>query len=380
MLSQDLRLVDNSEGRPVPHPRFAKTIFMRTCVHILKSAQPECSGIARIVVDFAKRSESHGYRTSVLFLGNGSLVGETRQQGIHAVSVPWTGYRSDPAGMWRVWRWLRTHSAEIAHLHLGARSHRMLCRMAGAKAVVQHVHGQILEPALNSVSDISFHGADAVIAVSQAVAQCLRGCHPEVIYSGIEIDAGPVDSPPFSGPLRVGILSRLIPLKNIEGAIEAAARLKETGVDVHIEIAGVGPSEHALRELATSFDVSDRIHFLGWQTNIAPLLSSWHILLIPSKHEGLPRAALEAMAAARAVFASKVGGLGELILDDVTGKLFTAGDTAGMVRCIAEADKDRQRLAHMGGEGRERVRTLFSPDRMTERIAALYDRLLNRTR
>jgi glycosyltransferase involved in cell wall biosynthesis len=353
---------------------------MRTCVHILKSAQPECSGIARIVADFAKRSEPHGYRTTVLFLGSGPLVNELSQAGIQTASVSWTGYRSDPAGMWRVWRWLRAQRAEIAHLHHGAQSHRMLCHMAGAKAVVQHVHGQILEPALNPVSDLSFRGADAVIAVSRAVAQCLRGCDPEVIYSGIETGPAPSDAPSPSGPLRLGVLSRLIPLKNIEAAIEAAARLKDTGVDVQIDIAGVGPSENALRELASTLSVADRVSFLGWQPDVLPLLSSWHILLIPSKHEGLPRAALEAMAARRAVFASRVGGLGELVVDGVTGRLFTAGDTAEMVRCIADADKDRQRLADMGREGRERVRTLFSPDRMTERIATLYDGLLKRGR
>ncbi len=351
---------------------------MPTCVHIVKNAQPECSGIARIIADLAKRSGSYGYRISVLFLGDGPLVSELKEAGIQAAAVSWTGHRGDPAGAWRVWRWLRKHPAQIAHLHHGGLSHRLLCHLGGVKSVVRHVHGQILEPALNSVSELSFRGTDAVIACSQAVADSLRWCIPEVIYAGIEVGADPPSPPPLTGPLRLGVLSRLVPLKNIEAVIETTARLTRLGIDVQTEIAGTGPSESALRELTARLDVAGHVRFLGWQRDVDALLSSWHILLMPSMQEGFPVAALEAMGMARPVFASRVGGLCELVVDGVTGRLFPAGDTDALVRCIAEIDKDRLQLTRMGRAGWERAKTLFSPDRTAERTAALYDRLLNR--
>jgi hypothetical protein len=80
----------------------------------------------------------------------------------------------------------------------------LLCRLAGAKAVVQHVHLPTLEPHLNSVSRLRFRGADLVIACSQDVADSLRGCDPEVVYAGIEMQADPPPGPSLSGPLRLG--------------------------------------------------------------------------------------------------------------------------------------------------------------------------------
>ena len=177
---------------------------MPTCVHILKNARAECTGISRTIADLAKHSNSYGYEISVLFLGDGPLVAVMKDAGIQATIVSWAGNRGDPAGAWRVWRWMRKHSADIAHVHHGGLTHRLLCRLAGVKAVVQHVHGQILEPDLHSVSQLSFRGADAVIACSRAVAASLRGCTPEVVYAGIEIEADPPSAPPLSGPLRLG--------------------------------------------------------------------------------------------------------------------------------------------------------------------------------
>jgi glycosyltransferase involved in cell wall biosynthesis len=313
---------------------------MPTCVHIIKNAQPECTGITRLIADLAQRSGSYGYQASILFLGDGPLVAAMKDAGIQANAIPWTGSYDDPAGAWRVWRWMRKHPAEIAHLHRGAGSLRLLCRLAGAKAVVQHVHGPTLEPHSNPASELRFGGADVVIACSQSVADALRGCAPEVVYAGIEMQADPPSGPPLSGPLRLGVLSRLVPLKSVDTVIEATARLTQMGIDVQTEIAGTGPSESALRELATSLGVAGRVHFLGWQQDVAPLLSSWHILLMPSLQEGLPVAALEAMKAARAVFASRVGGLSELVVDEVTGRLFAPRDTDALVRCIAEIEKD----------------------------------------
>ena len=352
---------------------------MPTCVHILKNAQPECTGIARIVADLASRSGSFGYQASILFLGDGPLVGTMNDAGVPATAIPWTGSLSDLAGAWKVWRWMRKHPADIAHLHRGAGALRLLCRLAGAKAVVQHIHGPTLEPYLNSVSDLSFRGAAAVVACSQSVADSLRGCTPVVIYAGIEMQSAPPAPPPLSGPLRLGVLSRLVPLKNIEAVIDATAQLTQIGIDVQTEIAGTGPSESALRELAANSGATDRIHFLGWQEDAAALLSTWHLLLMPSTHEGFPVAALEAMKAARPIFASRVGGLSELVEDGVTGKLFTPGDTDALVRSLAEIDRDRPALAHMGRAGWERARTLFSADQAARRTTELYDRLLRRS-
>jgi glycosyltransferase involved in cell wall biosynthesis len=250
--------------------------------------------------------------------------------------------------------------------------------MAGARALVQHVHSRILEPGGGSISQLSFRGADAVVACAQAVADCVRKSHAEIIYSGVETGSEPPSPPDSAGPLTVGVLTRLIPLKNVEAAIKAAACLAERDIPVRVEIAGTGPSEPSLRELANSLAVADRVRFLGWQTDIPGLLKRWDLLAIPSLEEGLPISALEAMAAARPVVASRVGGLGELVVDGVTGMLLAPNDTDALVACLANLACDRRKLILMGEKGWKRAHEYFSAELMARRTTELYDRLLNR--
>lgn len=301
-----------------------------------------------------------------------------KDAGIPADVVSWAATRRDLGGAWRVWRWLRKHPAEIAHVHHGGLAVRAVCRMAGVGAIVQHIHGRILEPTGAPISQMDFRAVDAIIACSQAVADCLPGHHAEVIYAGIEATSHPPVAAALTGPLKLGVLARLIPLKNVESLINATARLASMGIEVQVEIAGSGPSEISLRDLVASLGLVDRVRFLGWQVDVDRLLASWDLLVIPSLEEGFPLSVLEAMAAARPVVASRVGGLSELVVDGVTGSLVPPGDTDALVHRIAELASDRQRLALMGAEGWKRVRRHFSADLMARRTTELYDRLLDR--
>jgi glycosyltransferase involved in cell wall biosynthesis len=299
--------------------------------------------------------------------------------GIPAKTIAWTGRRSDPAGAWKVWSWLRKHPAQIVHLHHGGLATRAVCRMAGARVVVQHVHSRILESDGTSASRLRFRMADAVIANSRAVADCLRGFPAEVIYPGVETESNsPIAVMRTSRSLKIGVLSRLVPLKNVEAVIRAAARLLARGIDVRVEIAGSGPLESSLHDLIASLKVKESVKLLGWQVGVRELLNSWDLLVVPSLEEGFGFSALEAMAAARPVLASKVGGLSELVVDGLTGRLVAPGDTDALVDCIADFALNREQLALMGSEGWKRAQIHFSTDLMARRTAELYGRLLNR--
>lgn len=350
---------------------------MRTCLHIVKSAQPECTGMYRIITALARHAEAHGYRVQTLFLEDGPLRAQLEAAGVAASAVRWNGRKTDMAGALRVARWLHNNPAEIAHVHHGGYVLRTLCRWAGVCAVVQHVHGTVLEPDMSSAAKLRFRGADAVIACSQTVAESLRACAPEVIYSGIETATTMPPGPPVHGPLRLGTLSRLVRLKRIDCVIEATARLRAMGIDVAAEICGTGPEEAALRALAERLGVTREVRFLGWQAQTATLLASWHVLVQPSLTEGFGLSALEAMAAGRAVVASRVEGLAELVVDGVTGRLIPPGDTDALTACLVELARDRDRLTQMGAEGWRRARAEFSAETMAQKITALYDRLLD---
>jgi glycosyltransferase involved in cell wall biosynthesis len=332
--------------------------------------------MVRIVAPLARLATARGYRISALFLGDGPLRQELEEAGVPAAVIPWSGRKTDLVAMWRLVMWLRAHPADIAHLHHGGQRMRELCRWAGARVVIQHVHGEVVEPELSSIAKVGFEGTDAVIACSRAVAAKLSHCKPETIYAGIETGHEVPNPPSATGPLRLGMLSRLVPLKRIEALIEATARLTEMGIDVETEIGGDGPSEASLRALTERLGIGSRVRFLGWQQNAAALLASWHVLVLPSITEGFGIAVLEAMAAARPVVASRVGGLEELVDDGVTGRLIAPGDAVALAECLAELAGDREQLARLGRNAFYRVQTEFSASATAHKMTSLYDRLL----
>lgn len=329
-------------------------------------------------MNLAKHAGEFGYEIEVLFFAEGPLREQASAAGIRAAVVPWKGTLKDVWGALRVYRWLRRNPARIAHLHWGGRVVQTICRLAGAQVVVQHVHGRVNETTCEVTESFSFPGADAVVGSSKAVAANVRSHRAEVIYAGIEVDPAPEFLTAHAGPLRVGTLSRLTPVKNIELFIEAVARLREIGVEIQANIAGSGPSETALRDLAERLQISDRICFLGWQEDIRSVLSSWDLLVMTSLDEGFPVSAVEAMAAARPVVATRVGGLEEIVVDGVTGYLIPARDREALVRCIAELAKDRTKLSKMARASWERAQSEFSARMMSLQMARLYDRLSKR--
>jgi glycosyltransferase involved in cell wall biosynthesis len=346
-------------------------------LHIVLSANPKSTGICKIISTLALHSPSR-YRISVLFFEDGPLREEMHQNGITAAVVPWLGGKKDVAGALRVWNWMRNHPAKITHIHQGGRTVQKLARIAGTAVIILHVHSPIVEPTLSPISDLQLSGYNAVVSSSRAVANALSNIQSQVIYAGIDTGSEPPPPPSGVGPIRMGVLSRLVPLKRVEAVIEAQAQLAEMGIEFQTEICGEGPSEPLLRNLAQRSGVQDKVRFLGWRKDTAALLAQWDLLVMPSIHEGFPIAALEAMAARRAVVASSVGGLPELVYDGSSGVLIPAGDTGALVQTLRKLSLERTAIDRMGIEGWKRANRLFSGDRMAQQFIALYDRLLER--
>jgi glycosyltransferase involved in cell wall biosynthesis len=139
-----------------------------------------------------------------------------------------------------------------------------------------------------------------------------------------------------------------------------------------VAIAGRGDEEASLRALARAIDVADRVRLLGLRDDVERLLAACDLVAHPSRSEGLPLALLEAMAASRAIVATRVGGIPELVRDGENGLLTPAGDPAALADAIAALLRDPARRAALGAAGRTRVEREFSEDQMAFRYAALY--------
>ena len=347
-------------------------------LHILGTAQPEGSSMVRIVRTLAEGLDPARYRIQALFLeGPGPLVKVLQQAGVPADSLDWWRGMRDPVGAWRFWSSLRDQEFSIVHLHFGGRSVSGLARSATKAKIVRHQHGRILEPQGLAPVYVSARGTDAVVAVSQAVADRVVDGPVRVIYAGLPISPG--DSPPLrhaNAEIVIGTAGRLVELKGMEYLIRAAAALRTEFPALRVEIAGSGPLRAKLEEEVASAGLSTHIKFLGWIDDIDPVLSRWDVFVLPSLEEGFPVAALDAMAAGLPVVASSVGGVPELIEDEKSGWLIPPRDVEALTARLRLLLGNSELRQSVGAAAFARVRDHFNAAQMAKAFGRLYDELL----
>jgi glycosyltransferase involved in cell wall biosynthesis len=347
-------------------------------LHLLGTAQPEGSGIARIVAALAAGLDPSKYHVHAWFLGpSGPLVEDLQAAGATALSLNWWRGVRDPIGAYLFWRCLRKYDFAVVHQHFGARSiRRLICLSSDARLVV-HLHGRIAEPISARRVSVAARGADVLIAVSRAVALQLPLVRPIVVYAGVEsVNKFLAENKALRTTTVIGAACRLVPLKGLMDLIQAVAILNLEFSNLRLEIAGSGPQRDDLERELYRLGLAGQVRFLGWQRDLRPIFGSWDIFAMPSLDEGFPMATLEAMAEGLPVVATSVGGLPEIVEDGQTGYLVPPSDVAALTRRLRLLLLDPKGRQAMGAAGRQRAREHFSVDRMVAEIAAIYDSLV----
>lgn len=176
-----------------------------------------------------------------------------------------------------------------------------------------------------------------------------------------------------AGQFRVGSFGRLVNEKGVDVLLQAVSQAPE----VRAEIYGNGPAERNLKILGLGLDLKDRATFHGFVTDVTVAMNSIHAVCVPSVwDEAFPYSILEAMAMARPVIASRVGGLPEVVEEGVTGRLFERGDHEGLASILREISGDLESLVKMGKRGREIQQAEYTIPKMAERIEAVYQKVL----
>ena len=116
-------------------------------------------------------------------------------------------------------------------------------------------------------------------------------------------------------------------------AIEALAKIKNN--NVHYLICGVGPEKDNLEKLAVENEIAERIHFLGFRSDVKELMKISDIFLFTTLQEGMPRSMMEAMASGLPCIASKIRGNVDLLDEGQGGYLREPSDLEGISECIS---------------------------------------------
>ena len=197
-----------------------------------------------------------------------------------------------------------------------------------------------------------------------------------VIVTGNGVTPGDLQgAPPFEHP-RPYILAaaRFTPKKGIDVLIRALRLLRDTGLDVDLVLAGAGPEDQRLRELAAGLGLAERVRFWGIasRAELASLLHGCAVFALPSIWEAFGIASLEAMVCGKAVVASDCGGIPEVVRHGETGLLVPPGDAPALGTALAELLRDPGRACAMGQRGRGLALREFTWSTVTDRYMQAY--------
>ncbi|SRR5581483_11221539 len=171
----------------------------------------------------------------------------------------------------------------------------------------------------------------------------------------------------------ISVVSRFRREKGLDVLLGSLHRLAAAR-PVHVIIAGSGPEEQTLRQMAGMSNIP--VHFIGHREDVALWLRAGDVVAIPSRRESFGRVVLEAMANGRPVVATTAGGLPEAVVEGETGLLVPPGDEAGLASALTSLLNDDERAQRFGHAARNRFLARYTIAHMAQSRQVAWERTL----
>lgn len=376
-------------------------------------ARLNVGGPALHVSYLTKGLDERGYETvlaaGVVAEGEGSMEYVARDLGVAPVPMPELqreiAFGVERRAVTAVRELIREHRPHIIHTHTAkagaiGRTAAMLAGRDRPPVVVHTFHGHVLRGYFGPVKTAAFRqierrlarSTDALIAVSPEVRDDLvaLGVAPAskiaVIRLGLDLASRTQVEPGVRESLRrelgvpegrflVGWLGRMTEIKCVDVLIEAAALAYAAGADLDLVLVGDGPLRPALEAHAMAVGLADRVHFLGFHEDVAPIYAAVDAVALTSANEGTPVTVIESLAAGKPVVATAVGGVPDVVREGETGFLVPVGNTAALADRFVRLATDRALGAALGARGAE-VLSRYAVPRLLDDVDELYRSLL----
>ncbi len=373
-------------------------------------ARLNIGGPARHVTLLNRGLEAAGHRTLLVYGPPGEREGslEDLAAGLPVVRLRQLGRRvrfgSDLIALaqitWHLFRFrpdvVHTHTAKAGTLGRLATAVYNLTRPRSARALVVHTfHGHVLSGYFGPVGDRLVRWTeralarltDIIVAISEEQRRDLierfAVCKPAqttVIRLGLELDAFTSESgPSLKGALDIpehalviGYVGRFVPIKNLPLLLDAFARVHRAVPQSVLVLAGDGPLREPIQADVRTRGLDAHVRCAGWPRDLAALYRTCDIVALTSDNEGTPVALIEAMAAGRAVVATRVGGVPDVVRHGVTGLLTSAGASDELLTAIVSLARDPSLRRSLGQSARADVVDRYSGTRLVRDITQLY--------
>ena len=350
--------------------------------------------------------------TGTVSEGEGDIAYTARGSGIEPFIIPELKrdlkLNNDITAFLKLYRLMRKLKPDIVHTHTakaGALG-RLAAIMNKVPIRIHTFHGHVFHSYFGrfrtrifiTIEKILAKFTDRIVVISQNqlkdvrdTYRIARGDKFSVIPLGLNL--GPFMSPQKKDGIRkrllideetllVGIVGRLTEVKNHRMFLKAAERVRQLapGIKVRFLIVGDGKLKQSLEAYANELGLKDFVIFAGWTGNIETVYKDLDVICLTSLNEGTPISLIEAMASGKAVIATDVGGVRDVVIDNETGLLSPSGDTEGFARNLLSLLADADRRKNIGEKARASVYEKFSGERLLKDMESLYEEELAKRR
>jgi glycosyltransferase involved in cell wall biosynthesis len=349
-------------------------------------------GMERVIMELCRYVDPSKYRVSICCISRrGPLADQMEAEGVPVHFCENQSKAGKYLRGFELARIFRDQKVDLLHTHhmpafvdstLGARlaGVPILINTDHCKQYPIERHWQILER-----SAAVF--ADTVVAVSQHTRsdliryQRMSPAKLRVIYNGIDVRFARRETPTelrrelglAVGDVVVGTTARLESQKGLALLLDAAPYVLQQRPCTRFVIVGGGSQEDALLEQAKRLGIASRVIVTGYRTDAVDLAQLFDCFVQTSVFEGMPMALLEAMALAKPIVATAVGGVPEVVEDGVTGTLLHGRDPKLLSDAILQLLSDRDRRERLGKAGYDKYQRHFTSRAMVSKYEELYD-------
>ena len=344
------------------------------------------------VLTEAKAMGLRGHEVVIAAPGNSQLARLAKEGGLHCEAIP-VGISGWGLLVPLFLKLLVKHKIQIVHTHGSQDSWTasMAGRLSSSRPVIIRARHKSTPVSASFRHDVLYrYLPHAVFTTGEAVRQQLiiqNRLNPDAVFSiPTGVDLKRFQPGASSAELReslgiqggqpvIGTVSFLRPEKGLDVLIDAVSLLHKEFPNVCCLIVGTGKEYEKLLAQIRQKKLDKSVILAGFRKDIPELLSTMDVFVLPSLEEGMPQSLLQALAMERAVVASSVGGVPEVIRDGQTGFLVSSQDPAALTEKIGMLLRDPDQRRAFGQGGRRAIADDYSLDAMLQKTEQLYSHL-----
>ncbi len=297
----------------------------------------------------------------------------------------------DPVFVVRLLKIIRNTRPDVVHIH----SRRGADIWGGIAAALAKTCAVITRRVDNPehpwIVKAKYRFYDRVITISEGIKRVLLS--EGVPLKKITCIPSAVDTKPFEGDCQkswfykefevnprdkiIGVIAQLIKRKGHRYLINAAPEILKKSPYTTFMFFGKGPLTNQLRQLCDENNITNKVYFVGFRTDLERILPCLHLIVHPATMEGLGVSLLQAAASRLPIIATRAGGIPEIVHDRVNGYLVDPGNIKGITRAVINLLEDEALSKKFGQEGHTIVSSHFSIKAMVEGNLCVYKNILS---